>query len=140
MLKIDTPSIAVIDESLRIGMAIVANKDDDTENIVVIAAKGTEQRKADMQLTAVVDIIWNGLDPKNLETPDSLKLATNDELIQELISRTTFRGTVCWQRANFKEGQPDDTDWSWRAANCNAEKVFRAMFNYLRSERNRPKR
>lgn len=46
-------------------------------------------------------------------TAEALELATNEELVAELMRRTTFRGIVLWMRENYR-GVPDK-QWRWRS-------------------------
>jgi hypothetical protein len=45
-----------------------------------------------------------------------LELATTDELIKELLNRSTFRGLIVYQQHNFKG--PCETTWRWEARHC----------------------
>lgn len=54
-----------------------------------------------------------------------LESATNDELIAELLRRSTFRGVLLYQLANFK-GTPEDA-WRWEARNCSPTEIIRLV-------------
>lgn len=53
-----------------------------------------------------------------------LQLATVEELIEELMGRTTFRGIVMWQK-EYKG--VNDPAWSWRSERCNPQAVALEM-------------
>jgi hypothetical protein len=61
-----------------------------------------------------------------------LELASNDELIHELLKRSTFRGVVIMQRENFRG--PDSHEWRWAARNCDVMMVLRDMIDKLPGE------
>lgn len=50
-----------------------------------------------------------------------LELASNDELIEELLRRPTFRGVILWQSEQFR-GRGED-EWKWRSMNCDAREI-----------------
>jgi hypothetical protein len=64
-----------------------------------------------------------------LNEPSALESATNEELIAELLRRTTFRGVIAWQEESFK-GEPK-TDWRWRAMNCDPVATMQEMVTNL---------
>jgi hypothetical protein len=49
---------------------------------------------------------------------DNLTFATTQQLIDELIRRTTFCGVVIWANG-YKGEEIKKPDWRWAAKNCN---------------------
>lgn len=65
-------------------------------------------------------------DPIDNEGPSiELRFATVEQLINELMSRQTFRGLIAFQRDSFK-GQPK-SEWGWRANNCDGRIIAKEL-------------
>lgn len=70
------------------------------------------------------------LDPEtDRELHEALAFASNEQLIRELLSRSTFRGMVTYQLENFK-GSPK-SHWRWECAHCDLAEVVRDLYDQL---------
>lgn len=64
----------------------------------------------------------------------NLELLTNEQLIEELLRRSTFRGLIVWQRESYKDTHAEregDTDFIWRANYCNPARLMRQVLPAL---------
>lgn len=59
---------------------------------------------------------------------------TDAELIAELLQRATFRGLIVWQKSNYKNNEPDDTDWRWESRHCDPVKVIEEIGPQIREQ------
>jgi len=57
--------------------------------------------------------------------PASLELATNEELVAELLRRETFAGVIIRQVESFKG--PIRTQWRWDAKHCDQLAIIDAI-------------
>ncbi len=62
-----------------------------------------------------------------------IDLATNEELIEELMRRATFRGVVVWQRESFKDDYDND-QFRWRSVHCSPHLLLTNILPLLPKE------
>jgi hypothetical protein len=64
--------------------------------------------------------------------PSSLELATSDELMAELLGRSTFRGVVVWQPEAWKGGDGETpTNFRWESRNCDEVRLLRHILEVI---------
>lgn len=63
--------------------------------------------------------------------PTALELATNQELIDELLRRYSFRGILAYQEECYKDRPKDD--WRWEVRNCDTG-TFQEIADNLRGQ------
>ena len=62
-----------------------------------------------------------------------LELATNAELVAELMRRTTFRGLVAWQETSFTG--KCRSEWQWRVNNCDGIEISEGLAKELQKQK-----
>ena len=62
----------------------------------------------------------------------TIELFTNEQLIDELLRRSTFRGVIVYQKENFKG--PCLDDWRYEARNCDPIEVIEGVLPQIREQ------
>lgn len=60
-----------------------------------------------------------------------IELATNEQLLEELTTRITFRGIVVWQK--YYKGHHNDA-WSYRWSNCDPVDLLEETLPQIREQ------